>query len=146
MRARNSRRETSEAEKFNASYDKTIAIYCCRLLVIKVCAALFTCISVRGLLRGSGVDGSPPAKAQPHKPAYSHVENSQLSRPLSRKFGVCDLAKSSLASLLINAERPLALSRPHHAGLQPRRDYSQPKQSLTCQQPTDVPQQGNWWR
>jgi hypothetical protein len=46
---------------FHASYDKTISVYCCRLLVIKVCAALSTCIFIP-CSRASGADSPLQAR------------------------------------------------------------------------------------
>ena len=76
---------------FHTSYDKNFSIPYCKLLVIKVCAASFTCIFIP-CSRSSGGDGSPPAKAQPYKSAHFHFENSRFRRTLSRNFDLYDLA------------------------------------------------------
>ena len=46
---------------FHTSYDKNFSIPCCKLLVIKVCAALSTCIFIP-CFRASGADSSLQAR------------------------------------------------------------------------------------
>ena len=79
---------------FHASYDKTISVYCCRLLVIKVCAALSTCIFIP-CSRASGADSPLQARLNHISQPIPTSKILNFSRTLTRKFGVCDLATSS---------------------------------------------------